>query len=135
MWKLADDGWRDVLRSRLADFQHERNRRLNTPKSDQIDEMFARAAGINNVSARWYWNNMPAQREKEKLDAYVSLRGEVAHRGRAARTIPKAQVVDYYSHVKHLVGNTDPYVNRVVRNSTDVPLYGRRVVRLRKATA
>jgi RiboL-PSP-HEPN len=131
VWKLADDGWRVVLRSRLADLQQERNKRLNTPKTEQIDELFVRAVGINNVSSRWYWNNMPAQRAKDKLDGYVSLRGEVAHRGRAARTVRKAEVVDYYSHVRILVGRTDNYINRMIRSSTGVFLYGRRVVRRR----
>jgi hypothetical protein len=127
VWQLADDGWRDVLRNRLATLQQERNRKLNTPKTEQIDALFAQAVGIGKVSSRWYWNNMPAQRAREKLDGYVSLRGEVAHRGRAARTIRKTQVVDYYSHVKLLVGKTGGYVNRVMRDSTSVPLWGRSV--------
>lgn len=129
VWKLADDGWREVLKARLTDLQQERNKKLNTPKTGQIDELFVRAAGINGVSSRWYWNNMPAQRAKDKLDGYVSLRGEVAHRGRAATTVRKTQVLDYYSHVKLLVGFTDNYVNRAVRNSIGVPLFGRRVAR------
>lgn len=131
VWRLADDGWRVVLRSRLADLQQERNKKLNTPKAEQIDDLFVRAVGINNVSSRWYWNNMPAQRAKDKLDGYVSLRGEVAHRGRAARTIHKSAVVDYYSHVWIIVGKTDGYINRVIRSSTGVGLYGRRVIRRR----
>jgi hypothetical protein len=128
VWDLADDGWREVLRSRLADLQQERNRKLNTPKTVQIDDLFVRAVGVSSVSSRWYWNNMPAQRAKDKLDSYVSLRGEVAHRGRAARTIGKAQVVDYYSHVRLLVGKTDTYINRMVRSSTGLSLFRRRVV-------
>jgi hypothetical protein len=91
----------------LVNLQEERNRKLNTPKTDQIDDLFVRAVGINKVSSRWYWNNMTAQRARDKLDEYVSLRGEVAHRGRAAKTtIQKKQVVAYYSHVRLLVGKT-----------------------------
>jgi hypothetical protein len=123
VWKLADDGWRDVLRSQLTDIQKERNKRLNTPKTEQIDDLFASAVGISKVSSRWYWKNMPADRARAKLDEYVSLRGDVAHRGKAARTIRKAQVVDYYSHVKDLVGKTGGYVNRVVFDSTGVRLW------------
>jgi len=100
IWKLADDGWRDVLKSRLAELQEERNRRLNTPKTAYIDELFEDAVGIPKVSAQWRWNKMSAKRAKEKLDEFVSLRGEVAHRGRALENVSKAQVRAYYRHVK-----------------------------------
>ena len=123
VWKLADDGWRNVLTERLAELQEERNRKLNTPKTVQIDELFMRALGIPRVSSRWYWNNMPRERAIQKLDRYVELRGEIAHRGRAASSVKKSQVVDYYSHVKLLVGKTGGEVSRVLKNATGRALW------------
>jgi len=128
IWKLADDGWRDVLRNRLADLQQERNKRLNTPKTEQIDDLFDRALGIPKISSGWYWKNMPRERATKKLDDFVTLRGEVAHRGRAASTVRKADVTNYYSHVKILVGKTGGRVNTTVENATGKSLWlsGRR---------
>jgi len=47
LWKIADDGWRTYLKDRLSELQTHRNRRLNTPKSDNIDELFRSAVGID----------------------------------------------------------------------------------------
>jgi len=49
MWDLADSGWQARVRARLAALTEERNRRLNTPKSDQIDEMFFAAVGLSGL--------------------------------------------------------------------------------------
>jgi hypothetical protein len=132
VWKLAGDGWRSLLQNRLSDLQEERNKKLNTPKTAQIDELFKRAVGIDRVSSRWFWPNMPADRAREKLDRYVSLRGEVAHRGRGAASIRKSHVVDFQAHVKVLVGKTGGNVNSVMRKTTGTPLW--RQVRRRRQT-
>ncbi len=49
MWGLADAGWQECTRARLASLTEERNRRLNTPKPDQIDELFSAAIGLAKV--------------------------------------------------------------------------------------
>lgn len=49
MWDLADAGWKARAEARLASLMAERNRRLNTPKSEQIDELFAAAIGLSSV--------------------------------------------------------------------------------------
>jgi len=46
VWSLADGGWRQVLMDRLDGLREARNRRLNTPKAGQIDDLFFRALGI-----------------------------------------------------------------------------------------
>jgi hypothetical protein len=118
VWRLAGDGWRGVLSSRLESLRQERNRRLNTPKAEQIDELFERALGIARMSRAWYWAGMSANNAAEKLDRYVTLRGEIAHRGTPVRSVPKNQVVDYYTHVKRLVAKTDQRVNKLVISAT-----------------
>ena len=118
VWRLADKGWRKVLSSRLVDLKEERDRRLNTPKTRQIEELFERALGLSSVSKSWHWSRMSAKRAGEKLDEYVSLRGSIAHRGSGAAGVRKQQVDDYYDHVKHLVGKTDARVSEVVKAVT-----------------
>ena len=117
-WKLAGDGWRSVLSSRLDDLREERNRKLNTPKTAQIDDLFLKALGVPKVSTYWRWNNMSIAQASRKLDKYVQLRGAIAHRGVAGTSVHKQAVDDYYGHVRLLVGKTGGRVNSVIKKAT-----------------
>jgi len=123
VWKLSGDGWRPVLEQRLTDMQAERNRKLNTPKTAQIDDLFLRALGIPKISRRWFWSGMSAGAASSKLDKYVELRGSIAHRGAASSTVRKGEVTDYYELVKRLVAKTGGRVNTEVKSATGKPLW------------
>lgn len=117
-WRLADAGWRPVLQARLSDLQTERNRRLNTPKTAQIDELFEGALGITNISSSWNWDRTTAAAARAKLDRYIELRGSIAHRGAALTSVRKLDVTNYYDLIKKLVSKTGGRVRREVRKST-----------------
>lgn len=123
MWKLADTGWRTLATARLTSLMEERNRRLNTPKADQIDDLFATAVGLSDVSSAWRWKRMSVAQARSKLDKYVTLRGEIAHRGVAATGVKKVQVTDYLRHVRRLVAKTGGRVNTHVRNAIGKALW------------
>ncbi|MGH9788726.1 MAG: HEPN domain-containing protein [Candidatus Acidiferrales bacterium] len=123
IWKLADKGWQDVLKRRLADLTEERNKKLNTPKAENIVDLFDTAVGLTDVSTRWHWEKMSVQQAKAKLNKYVSLRGAIAHRGQAATSCKKAQVKDYFAHVVRLVSKTGGTVNVYVRRITGSGLW------------
>jgi hypothetical protein len=123
MWQLADDGWRNLLRKRQSALQEERNRKLNTPKADQIDGLFQSALGLGNISDSWTWFRMSAEQARKKLDGYVTLRGEIAHRGAAAKPVSKTTVKDYYNHVRHLAFHTGNAINLAMRDATGGRLY------------
>jgi hypothetical protein len=118
VWNLAGDGWRQLMRNRLQDLRDKRNRQLNTPKADQIDALFYEAIGLDDVSKAWHWRRMSIARARGKLDDYVTLRGDIAHRGSAAASCHKSQVVNYFGHVKTLVAKTAGEVNRFVSDAT-----------------
>ncbi len=118
IWQLADDGWRSVLSVRLATLQANRNRRLNTPKTAEIDDLFLSTVGVNRISSRWYWQGMAVDKARTKLDDFVTLRGQIAHRGQASGKPSKFQVEDYYGHVKRIVGKTGGAVNSAVKKAT-----------------
>lgn len=123
MWDLADGGWKTRVQARLAAMTKDRNKKLNTPKSAQIDELFAAAIGLPNVSTSWHWKKMSVSQAKKKLDDFVSLRGAIAHRGAAASRVSKAQVTDYLQHVTSLVGKTGGRVNGHVKKATGKTLW------------
>ena len=50
VWDLSDTGWRSVVQSRMVRLTEDRNRRLNTPKTSQINDLFAQALGFQGVS-------------------------------------------------------------------------------------
>lgn len=124
IWDLSDNGWRTVLRARLQRLTEHRNRKLNTPKSEQIEDLFRTALGIEHVSNSWHWSRkMTVERAKKKLDKYVALRGEIAHRGHPDTSVEKYRVVDYYEFIKRLAAKTGGEVNRHVKDVTGSGLW------------
>ena len=113
VWGLADDGWKTVL-SRM---QSERVRSLNTPKAAQLKKFFSDALGIKDITVAWTWKGMSSQQAQKKLDLYISLRGEIAHRGAAGGCF-KYQVEDFLNHVRRLVKKTGQQVNKQVKAMT-----------------
>ncbi len=124
IWSVAGDGWRAVLKARLTALQAERNRRLNTPKTAQIDKLFSDALGITRISDNWRWpKKMTPDRARTKLDKFVELRGAIAHRGAAATSIKKADVTNYFGFLKRLAGQTGGAVYKHVRAITAKKLW------------
>jgi hypothetical protein len=131
VWALCGDGWKDILNNRLKNLQEQRNKRLNTPKTQNVDELFMQALGLSSVSSSWRWaTKMTVIRAREKLDKYVTLRGEIAHRGTAAKTVTKAQVEDYFDFIKKIVSKTGGSINSHVGKVTSIPLRG--IIRRRR---
>jgi len=124
VWDLADSGWRAHLRKRLSSLQQERNRRLNTPKSANIDELFLKALGIRAMSDSWKWaTKMTVARARAKLDKFVALRGAIAHRGADSKSVKKAQVIDYFDFVRKIASKTGVRVSIHVKQITGKPLW------------
>jgi len=57
------------------------------------------------------------------LDRYITLRGSIAHRGSAASSVTKADVQDYFGHVRRLAAKTGGEVKRHVRGVTGADLW------------
>jgi hypothetical protein len=119
LWSVADVGWKQILNSRLAKLQEERNRKLNTPKSVNIDDLFMSALGISKISNSWKWSTkMNCKRARRKLDKYVTLRGSIAHRGISLKSVTKSDVEDYFDFIKQLAAKTGGEVNIHVKGIT-----------------
>ncbi len=126
IWELSGEGWRKVLRDRLDILQNKRNRKLNTPKSSNIIEMFNDGIGILDISSRWRWpTQMTPERARKKLDRYVDLRNQIAHRGGALKPVTKAQVKDYFDFIQKIVNHTGGGINIHIRQITGKHLFTR----------
>ena len=126
VWSLCGEGWKQILKARLDRLREDRNKKLNTPKTQNIDDLFKQSIGLSSVSSSWRWaKKMTVSRAREKLDKFVALRGEIAHRGKPANSVTKAQVEDYFSFLKQLVSKTGSAVNSHVKKVTGKPLWQR----------
>jgi hypothetical protein len=115
IWKIADGGWRTVARSHMTHLADTRNKKLNTPKSRQIDELFKAAIGITSVSSDWKLTPRTGpDKARAKLDRFVALRGELAHRSKAQTPVKKADVIAFAELVHLLAGKSGGTVNRFV---------------------
>ena len=122
IWGISDDKWRAVLRAHLTTLQEARNRKLNTPKHKNIDDLFESAIGLPNVSSKWNLSpKTKADQARAKLDNFVELRGEIAHRGRAQTSVKKATVVAYVDFINRVADLTGGAVNSHVRKITGGP--------------
>jgi hypothetical protein len=118
IWKLTDDGWRNVMMTRLDQLRDRRNRRLNAPKSIVIDNLFLEAIGLDKISNCWELKKTSASDARTKLDRYVELRGAIAHRGTTTTPCRSSDVEDYFMHVRRLAGSMVIEVNRFVEKAT-----------------
>ena len=124
VWDIADGKWRDLLKKRLKTLKEARNRKLNTPKYKNIDELFESAIGLTDVSSKWVWaKKLTFEKARQKLDKYVALRGEIAHRVKANTSVTKTQVVDYLKFINKAVSKTGGAVNSYVFRITGSKLF------------
>lgn len=91
-WNLAGEGWRNVLRSNLKEVLAKTTGMLNTPKTEQVDNLFAKTIGLQHLSDSWKWKGESASQSKTALDEIVSLRGSIAHRVKSAGAVHLSDV-------------------------------------------
>lgn len=120
-WRLADDGWRTLLTARADELTEARNRKLNTPKSSNIRDLFRVGIGLEDVTTCWRWRKMSAKDAGKKLDEFVALRGSIAHRGTADDSVKKVHVTGFLNHVGRLVTATDDHVAHFIEEACGVP--------------
>jgi hypothetical protein len=107
LWDLADSGWRQLLISHRAATIERWIGTLNTPKSAQTNALFEELLGIPQISAHWHWQRMTPEQAAEKLDSYITIRGNIAHRTEHDETVYRNWTEDYLGHVNSLVNKTE----------------------------
>ncbi len=107
VWELADQGWKQVLTRHRAAVKKRWLDSLNTPKTEQVDSLFKDLLGLSALHAHWHWKGMPAEKAKDKLDDYITVRGAIAHRLKHDEAVYKDWSTDYLGHVERLVNATD----------------------------
>lgn len=123
IWKIADGGWKELLRSRLASMKEGRDRGFNSPKSQQTSDFFKNAIGIDDIQKSWTIDLLEPKDSSRKLDALVALRGEIAHRGRIKEKLDIEFVSNHLKFLKKLASKTDEAISSHLKKATKKSLW------------
>lgn len=75
---------------------------FNTPKSANVDSLFIRALNLEAVSSAWKWRGTRTLAARSQLDTFVSLRGDIAHRTKAANRVTRRDAAQFCALVERL---------------------------------
>ena len=65
---------------------------FNTPKWRNIDSLFSRSLGLDDLTLSWTWRGVVRSEVKERLDHFVTLRGDIAHRTKSLKPVRRSDV-------------------------------------------
>lgn len=116
-WDLAGNGWK----VKLSEHIEAKAKKLNTPNSTNIDNLFSTGTGLAGVSNGWKWQNRTSEQARRQLNQLVSLRGALAHGQK--QTVQNSPVQKARILVEHLVDTTDTKVNEQVHELTGTRLF------------
>ena len=116
VWDLAGDGWKTVLRNHQNSVIKRYIGNLNTPKPKQIDELFDSLLGLSKISKKWSWHKCKPAQARGRLEKLITLRGEIAHRVSATRSVHKSDVTQATSLIGRLAITSHNAVNASLRN-------------------
>lgn len=119
VWKLAGAGWKEVL----LEYSKKLIGSFNTPNYDKVDILFDRSIGKKNISENWKWNGMTAEKAKQMLDEILTIRHELAHKGRAKQTINKKKLEEYIHFIHRLVVCTNNSVANYLKKELGKDIY------------
>lgn len=101
-WKLAGTGWKKALRGNMKGVLARTTGALNTPRTAQVDDLFHKVIGLPSISSSWYWPGRSIQQAADALDGLITLRGSIAHRVAAGKSVNLKDVTDARAFVYRL---------------------------------
>ncbi len=114
-WNLAGVGWREALRDNMKAVLASTAGAFNTPKSEKIDELYKKVIGFEGVSASWKWHRVESADAMARLDGFISLRGDIAHRVKVDRKVYKNDVKHFAALVLRLAVLTNNAVHEFMK--------------------
>lgn len=116
VWEIAGEGWRSVLVKHQKELFDRYIGRLNTPRPSNIDILFESIIGMPRLSRAWKWKGLSNQSALDKLDRLITLRGEIAHRVKASRSVQRRYVEKSTNFINRLAATSSNAV-RVFLNT------------------
>ena len=103
--QLAGAGWKQVYHDHVI----HKTDRFNTPTSANIDQLFKSLIGIDDMSQLWSVGVGP-------IDKFVSVRGDIAHRGRQAAYVRRWTLENYRERIRAVAVDTDNQTGQDMKN-------------------
>lgn len=116
IWMIADRGWRDVLVKYKQQTLKKEIDHFHVPRPSNIDELFAKIIGLENISKTWTWKGQNNADTINTLNEFVDLRGSIAHKIKVDESIQKRDVLYYLNFINSLTVVTNNTVSRYVEN-------------------
>lgn len=117
-WNLAGDGWKNALNDNLIEVLAKTIGTLNTPKTAQVDDLFKKSLGIEELSSCWKWGGRSSSQVSNALDKLVTLRGSIAHRVQHSQGVRKKNVTDAIGLISRMAAKSHNEVRRFIKNRT-----------------
>lgn len=108
---LTGNGWKDVW----LNFATKETEKLNTPKSENLKQLYKSFLGIEDYCSLWKTTN------PTKIDDFVSDRGEIAHNGSKAKYITMVKLRRFQDLIIDNVIEIDSKISDELKNMTSSP--------------
>ncbi|MEW8285685.1 MAG: HEPN domain-containing protein [Candidatus Thiodiazotropha endolucinida] len=105
--ELAGEGWKSLYRNHAEDVL----KGLNTPKSGNLNPLFKRFLGVEQLSDSWSLG-------KDTINDFVSTRGDIAHQGSQAQYITINNLTNYKSQIKATALDVDNMLTEYLCTNT-----------------
>ena len=120
LWDIADSGWRVLLNTHKATTIRHWLGDFNTPKTAQVNGLYLELLGIKKLSTSWSWPGINAASVETKLDDFIQLRGDIAHRLKPANTVKKWKGTNYLAHVSSIVDRCELALSNHLQAQTGI---------------
>ena len=108
--ELCHHGWKKVyIDAFQSAIEH-----VNTPKFGPISDLFYDWLGVNSKELEDSWRH-----DFEELNNFVTLRGEIAHRGADAQYVNRNSLMSYAELIEDFVVDTDNFLADHLRHIDD----------------
>lgn len=115
VWELAGVGWKSVVTRYRDDVIKSEISTFNTPKPHNVNALFKKLFGFENISTNWGWSGMSSASACTKLRKFIETRGAIAHRGDLPQTVTRAYVEGHTKFINRLAVRTSNVVREEVR--------------------
>lgn len=114
VWRLAGDGWKTMWATHVDT----KVVKLHTPKPKNLIKLFKQTLGIADITHNWSWQNCDCQKAKSRLNGFVTLRGEIAHKLNTPNSVKKTHGETFYMHTKQLAEKIELTVANKIQEMT-----------------
>jgi hypothetical protein len=103
---IAGDGWKSTFINCCDNVVD----KMNTPNVQNLNKLYKDFMGIEIISTFW-------SIEDEKIDKFISIRGDIAHNGSSAQYVTIKNLESYISTVKYTVIENDNAVLDYIKDN------------------